>query len=325
MGTTDDGAAYGPVDHRFIWAPRANDPPFSGGALAGLFHATKNNNTSPRMSNAWMPLYVGDYLADTARLNTAQHGAYLLLIMDYWRNGPPPDDDETLARITRSSAAEWRKLRRAVIGYFEVIGGAWRHGRIDAELAEATARNAKHAEKARRAASARWGKHGGDDPPSNAPSIPPSNPSGSATSNAQSNAPAMPTTTTTTINPKATPSLSPLMPQNLPPEAWERWRQHRREKGAPISPTEEAMTLAKLQGYADPEAAIDRAITAGLRRIDPPPETRMAKVNGKPSRRDLEAENIARLTGQKRDERTIEGTAERVGATALPALPDRLR
>lgn len=56
-----------------------------------------------------MPLYVGDYLGDTQRLTTEQHGAYLLLILDYWRNGPAPDDDLVLQQITKLNKAGWKK------------------------------------------------------------------------------------------------------------------------------------------------------------------------------------------------------------------------
>ena len=48
------------------------------------------------MSKAWMPLYIGDYMADTGHLSTAEHGCYLLLIMHYWENGSIPIEDDKL-------------------------------------------------------------------------------------------------------------------------------------------------------------------------------------------------------------------------------------
>jgi uncharacterized protein YdaU (DUF1376 family) len=80
-----------------------------------------------------MPLYVADYLADTAHLGAAESGAYLHLIMHYWKTGALPDDDAHLARIARMLPAEWAAARPTLQPFFH---GGWRHKRIDAELAE---------------------------------------------------------------------------------------------------------------------------------------------------------------------------------------------
>jgi uncharacterized protein YdaU (DUF1376 family) len=90
--------------------------------------------------DTWMPFYVGDYLRDTSRLTRDQHGGYLLLIMDYWINGPLPDDDGQLAAIVKASPEEWARLRPALSRFFVVADGVWRHKRIDAELATARSR-----------------------------------------------------------------------------------------------------------------------------------------------------------------------------------------
>ena len=82
---------------------------------------------------AWMPLYVGDYLGDTGHLTTSQHGAYLLLMMHYWRKGGLPDDDEQLAAITKLPLNIWRSYRSVIQAFFY---DGWFHKRIDAELAE---------------------------------------------------------------------------------------------------------------------------------------------------------------------------------------------
>lgn len=98
--------------------------------------------------DTWMPLVIGDYLKDTARLTTEQHGAYLLLIMDYWVNGAPPDDDAQLAAITGLDARAWRKNRPALQRFFRVEEGFWRHKRIERELEDWAERKRKFAERA---------------------------------------------------------------------------------------------------------------------------------------------------------------------------------
>lgn len=130
-------------------------------------------------TDAWMPLWIGSYLADTQRLTRDQHGGYLLLIMDYWRNGPPPDDDEVLRAITKATPAEWKKLRPVLARFFRIIDGKWNHKRIDHELEQSMNRKKKAQSKAKAAAEARWKQAGNDTPstptsnaPSNAPSIP---------------------------------------------------------------------------------------------------------------------------------------------------------
>lgn len=81
-----------------------------------------------------MPLHIGDYLADTGHLGTAQHGAYLLLIMHYWRNGGVPDNDRQLASIARLPLRIWQDIRPVIEAFFQP---GWKHKRIDDELRRA--------------------------------------------------------------------------------------------------------------------------------------------------------------------------------------------
>jgi uncharacterized protein YdaU (DUF1376 family) len=94
------------------------------------------------MKRPWMPLYVGDYLGDTGHLTTAQHGAYLLLMMHYWRKGELPDDDRQLAKITKLPLRTWRDYRATLQDFFY---DGWKHKRIDAELQRMTEVSAKRA------------------------------------------------------------------------------------------------------------------------------------------------------------------------------------
>lgn len=77
----------------------------------------------------WMPIFIGDYLADTIGMSNAQHGAYFLSMMAYWRKG------ESLT--TRELRSATRKEFTRVSLFFSLVGDRWHHKRLDAELDKA--------------------------------------------------------------------------------------------------------------------------------------------------------------------------------------------
>lgn len=112
------------------------------------------------MSAPWMPLYVADYLADTAHLSAAEHGAYLLLIMHYWRAGKLPTDERQLQRIARMSAREWANSRDTLAAFFD---DEWRHNRIENEIAKSALKSNARAEAGSRGGKAKALKNNGAD------------------------------------------------------------------------------------------------------------------------------------------------------------------
>lgn len=144
--------------------------------------------------DAYMPLWIGAYLADTQHLTRDEHGGYFLLLMAYWRaKAPLTDDDKRLAAIVKASTKEWKALRPTLSEFFQIDGGLWRHSRVERELADAMNRKIKASGKAKAAAEKRWS---GEQNPvdKDAPSIAPSN--------AQAMPGTCPTTSTTTLPPE---------------------------------------------------------------------------------------------------------------------------
>jgi len=119
---------------------------------------TDNRSDTQYSIKNWMPIWIGDYLADTRRLTTEQHGAYLLLIFDYWRQGPLPNDDAALAQIVGLPEGRWKKHRPTIERFFQLKGGQWHQKRIDREIEQALGHKAKMVGRAKKAAEARWGK-----------------------------------------------------------------------------------------------------------------------------------------------------------------------
>ncbi|MFB8829079.1 YdaU family protein [Azotobacter sp. CWF10] len=96
-----------------------------------------------------MQLYVADYLADTAHLTALEHGAYLLLMFNYWQRGEPfkAKDEQSLnkrlATVARLSLAEWEEVRETLEDFFEVTDTEWSHRRIDRDLETVNAKSGK--------------------------------------------------------------------------------------------------------------------------------------------------------------------------------------
>jgi uncharacterized protein YdaU (DUF1376 family) len=82
----------------------------------------------------WMPLYIADCLSDTEHLSAAETGAYMMLIMHYWKNGGLNFDDEQIRRLSRMTTKEWKRSRDTIAALF---GPKWTHKRVEAELAKA--------------------------------------------------------------------------------------------------------------------------------------------------------------------------------------------
>lgn len=183
--------------------------------------------TVDKKTDAWMPLWIGAYLADTQRLTRDQHGGYLLLLMAYWRNnGPLEDDDVELAQIAKASPKEWKDLRPRLAKFFTVADGVWRHKRVEEELAAAKTRSTNATKKAKAGAEARWGAKP-KQPETDAPSMPQALPKD-------------------VLNhcPTPTPSPTPIPTTSVA-------HTHNADAGDPPSPTARVCWLMKQAGIAD--------------------------------------------------------------------------
>jgi uncharacterized protein YdaU (DUF1376 family) len=110
-------------------------------------------------ADIWMPVYIGDYFADTMHLTAEQHGAYLLLLFTYWkRRKPLPNDNAFLSNAARLSTDAWSIHRAVLEEFFDTSSGnAWVHHRVEQELEKAGEKKQKAVEKAKKAAESRWG------------------------------------------------------------------------------------------------------------------------------------------------------------------------
>jgi uncharacterized protein YdaU (DUF1376 family) len=104
----------------------------------------------------YMQLYVSDYLADTAHLTAQQHGAYMLLLMNYWQRGKPLDNtNERLSHVARLSPEEWEQAKPTLEEFFVIDGDLWSHARVEDDLEKIREKSAKASFAGRRSVVAR--------------------------------------------------------------------------------------------------------------------------------------------------------------------------
>lgn len=82
----------------------------------------------------YMQLYIADYLADTMHLSAEEHGAYLLLMFNYWQTGKPMPKNR-LAKIARLTNERWADVEPSLQEFFCDNGEEWVHLRIEEDLA----------------------------------------------------------------------------------------------------------------------------------------------------------------------------------------------
>lgn len=85
----------------------------------------------------YIQFYIADYLADTMHLSTEEHGAYLLLIFNYWQTGKPIPKNR-LSVISRLSKEQWCLIEGTLSEFFVDDGTHWVHLRIERDLLNVT-------------------------------------------------------------------------------------------------------------------------------------------------------------------------------------------
>lgn len=101
----------------------------------------------------YMQLYVSDYLADTAHLTAQQHGAYMLLLMNYWQRGKPLDNtNDRLSFVARMNPDEWQMNKQVLSEFFHIEGDIWYHNRIELDLSRVKTKSEQASEAGKRSA-----------------------------------------------------------------------------------------------------------------------------------------------------------------------------
>lgn len=116
------------------------------------------------MALEWVAFNLEAYTGDTSHLTCEEHGAYLLLMLAYYRSEKPlPATDRALSSICKLTIDRWLECKPAIAPFFihenppagtdETI--RWRHTRIEAEIVSGHERMERYSKRAKAGGEAR--------------------------------------------------------------------------------------------------------------------------------------------------------------------------
>lgn len=107
----------------------------------------------------WYPRNISAYRDDTQHLTTLEHGAYTLLLDEYYQTRKPlPDNDQALANIVKMPLLEWLAIATRIRSFFKQKKGWLHQKRANDTLNDQDRRAKNRSEKAQKAALVRHGK-----------------------------------------------------------------------------------------------------------------------------------------------------------------------
>ena len=196
------------------------------------------------MSFAFMPLYTGDYQRDTAHLDCAEHGIYLLFLQHCWdQKGPLPHDERKLLGICRArSGSEIEAMRRVLAEFFVRMDDGWYNHRMQREIERASVISLKRKSAGAKGYQAK-AKHLLSKSQASATTLTPTPTTTTTTT---------PSTTTTKSKAKATPRASlATLPDWLPHEAWNAFVEMRLKIRAPMTEYAKVLMMGKLNKFRE--------------------------------------------------------------------------
>lgn len=211
-----------------------------------------------------LPLWTDALIGDTFHLTPAQFGAYLRLLIVEWRDPDCsiPNDDVFLGRSI-GDPKNWHRLKPVILPYFTLgEDGRYRQKRLLDErdscaryAARSTAGNEAKALKRKHRDAAKPVLNGSLEPP------PYSSPKSKQEVSSKKEA--------------APPAQPIILPDWVPIESWEGFKEMRRNGRYPLKGRSETLALRELtklraDGH-DPAAVLDHSTMKGYRGLFPPP------------------------------------------------------